>query len=223
MIAMALMCGPELIIADEPTTALDVTIQAQILRLLAELQAEFDMGLILITHDLGVVARVATRSQVMYAGKIVEKARCRTSSTPMHPYTQGLLRCIPSPARPSGARSARSPASCPRCGRSAGLHVPRPLPPFDRGCARPGTWSFTRSGRPRPCLPAPAGRALGRTGGRAMTAYAAAQTLTPDAAPARARHEPPPGAGTRDVSCVYQVPQGFMKGRKPCARSTACR
>ena len=73
MIAMTLLCEPELIIADEPTTALDVTIQAQILLLLQELQSEFDMGLILITHDLGVVARIATRVAVMYAGQIVEQ------------------------------------------------------------------------------------------------------------------------------------------------------
>ncbi len=100
MIAMALMCGPELIIADEPTTALDVTIQAQILHLLAELQREFRMGMILITHDLGIVARVADKVQVMYAGKTVEEGPCETVfDAPMHPYTQGLLRCIPVPGR----------------------------------------------------------------------------------------------------------------------------
>ena len=77
MIAMALMCGPDLIIADEPTTALDVTIQAQILHLLADLQREFQTGLILITHDLGVVARVADRVAVMYAGQIVEEGSAR--------------------------------------------------------------------------------------------------------------------------------------------------
>jgi peptide/nickel transport system ATP-binding protein len=100
MIAMALMCGPELIIADEPTTALDVTIQAQILRLLATLQREFDMGVILITHDLGIVARVATRVAVMYAGQIVETGTVdEIFSRPMHPYTQGLLRCIPVPGK----------------------------------------------------------------------------------------------------------------------------
>ncbi len=100
MIAMALMCGPELIIADEPTTALDVTIQAQILRLLASLQREFDMGVILITHDLGIVARVATRVAVMYAGQIVETGTVDEIFTqPMHPYTQGLLRCIPVPGK----------------------------------------------------------------------------------------------------------------------------
>jgi peptide/nickel transport system ATP-binding protein len=100
MIAMALMCGPELIIADEPTTALDVTIQAQILHLLASLQRELDMGVILITHDLGIVARVATRVAVMYAGQIVETGTVDEIFTrPMHPYTQGLLRCIPVPGK----------------------------------------------------------------------------------------------------------------------------
>ena len=100
MIAMALMCGPDLIIADEPTTALDVTIQAQILHLLAELQREFDMGMILITHDLGIVARVADKVQVMYAGKTVEEGPCEAVfDRPLHPYTSGLLRCIPVPGK----------------------------------------------------------------------------------------------------------------------------
>jgi len=100
MIAMALMCGPDLIIADEPTTALDVTIQAQILHLLAELQREFNMGLILITHDLGVVARVADRIAVMYAGEVVETGTSvQIFDAPSHPYTQGLLECIPVPGK----------------------------------------------------------------------------------------------------------------------------
>ncbi len=100
MIALALMCDPALIIADEPTTALDVTIQAQILHLLVSLQREFNMALVLITHDLGVVARVATRVAVMYAGEIVEVGTtAELFSKPMHPYTEGLLRCIPIPGR----------------------------------------------------------------------------------------------------------------------------
>ncbi|MBI5580072.1 MAG: ABC transporter ATP-binding protein [Deltaproteobacteria bacterium] len=100
MIAMGLMCGPSLIIADEPTTALDVTIQAQILALLADLQREFRMGLILITHDLGVVARVAHRLCVMYCGQVVETGTTKeVFARPLHPYTQGLLRCIPVPGR----------------------------------------------------------------------------------------------------------------------------
>ncbi|MGE0717429.1 MAG: ABC transporter ATP-binding protein [Alphaproteobacteria bacterium] len=100
MIAMALMCGPELIIADEPTTALDVTIQAQILHLLATLQREFQMGVMLITHDLGIVARVADRVAVMYAGEVVETGTVHeVFSAPLHPYTQGLMRCIPVPGK----------------------------------------------------------------------------------------------------------------------------
>ena len=100
MIAMALMCDPELIIADEPTTALDVTIQAQILHLLRGLQREFRMGMILITHDLGIVARVTDRVAVMYAGQIVETGTVRDVFTrPLHPYTYGLLDCIPIPGK----------------------------------------------------------------------------------------------------------------------------
>ena len=106
MIAMALMCGPELIIADEPTTALDVTIQAQILRLLIDLQREFSMGLLFITHDLGVVSRIADRVAVMYAGEIVETGTVAdVLSRPNHPYTRGLIDCIPRPG--TVARGAR--------------------------------------------------------------------------------------------------------------------
>jgi peptide/nickel transport system ATP-binding protein len=100
MIAMALMCGPELLIADEPSTALDVTIQAQILRLLADLQAELGIAMVLITHDLGVVARIARQVAVMYAGQIVEEGPvAELFASPRHPYTQGLLGCIPVPGR----------------------------------------------------------------------------------------------------------------------------
>ena len=100
MIAMALMCDPPLIIADEPTTALDVTIQAQILALLASLQKEFDMGMILITHDLGVVARITDHVAVMYCGQVVETGRAtELFENPLHPYTQGLLGCLPVPGK----------------------------------------------------------------------------------------------------------------------------
>ncbi|MGW4895003.1 ABC transporter ATP-binding protein [Kitasatospora sp. NPDC004240] len=96
MIAMALALEPDLIIADEPTTALDVTVQAQVMDLLAELQAEYHMGLILITHDLGVVADVADKIAVMYAGRIVETAPVHELyARPAHPYTRGLLDSIP--------------------------------------------------------------------------------------------------------------------------------
>ncbi len=96
MIAMALSCKPQLLIADEPTTALDVTIQAQILDLLAELKAELGMAILLITHAMGVVAEVAQRVVVMYAGKVVEEAVVDDLfAHPRHPYTQGLIRSIP--------------------------------------------------------------------------------------------------------------------------------
>jgi peptide/nickel transport system ATP-binding protein len=96
MIAMALACEPSLLIADEPTTALDVTIQAQILELLATLKGQLGMGIVLITHDLGVVAEVCTDVVVMYAGRIVESAKVeRLFAHPRHPYTRGLLRSLP--------------------------------------------------------------------------------------------------------------------------------
>jgi len=96
MIAMALSCNPHLLIADEPTTALDVTIQAQILELLNQLKAELGMAVMLITHDLGVVADTAARVAVMYAGRVVEQAPVLELFTnPLHPYTQGLLNSIP--------------------------------------------------------------------------------------------------------------------------------
>ncbi|MER7413961.1 MULTISPECIES: ABC transporter ATP-binding protein [Streptomyces] len=96
MIAMALALEPDLIIADEPTTALDVTVQAQVMELLADLQREYNMGLILITHDLGVVADVADKIAVMYAGRIVETAPVKQLyAAPAHPYTRGLLDSIP--------------------------------------------------------------------------------------------------------------------------------
>jgi len=100
MIAMGLMCGPSLIIADEPTTALDVTIQAQILGLLASIQKEFNMGMILITHDLGVVARVADDVVIMYCGEVVETGNIKQIfNNPLHPYTRGLMECIPVPGK----------------------------------------------------------------------------------------------------------------------------
>jgi peptide/nickel transport system ATP-binding protein/oligopeptide transport system ATP-binding protein len=96
MIAMAIACNPKLLIADEPTTALDATIQAQILDLLRELQAEFGLAIILITHDLGVVADLADRVMVMYAGRVVETAETGVLfDNPSHPYTNGLLESVP--------------------------------------------------------------------------------------------------------------------------------
>jgi peptide/nickel transport system ATP-binding protein len=107
MIAMALSCNPDVLIADEPTTALDVTIQAQILELLDRLRADFDSAVILITHDLGVVAEVADEIAVMYAGRIVERASKRQLFyDPQHPYTWGLLGSIPRLDRPKPKKLA---------------------------------------------------------------------------------------------------------------------
>ena len=97
MIAMGLSCNPKLLIADEPTTALDVTIQAQILDLMTKLKKEYNTGILMITHNMGVVAEVCDRVNVMYAGYVVETAEVNDLfDNPSHPYTQGLLKCIPS-------------------------------------------------------------------------------------------------------------------------------
>jgi len=125
MIAMALMCDPELLIADEPTTALDVTVQAQILRLLMGLQRDLGLAILLITHDLGIVARVAHRVSVMYAGEVVESApTADLFADPKHPYTRGLLDCVPVPGK---VRPGDPLGSIPGV-------VPR-IPPGFRGCA----------------------------------------------------------------------------------------
>ena len=101
MIAMAIICNPELLIADEPTTALDVTVQAQILALIKDLQRDSGMSVILITHDLGVIAGYADRVLVMYGGHIMERGtRREIFYTPAHPYTKGLLRSVPDPENP---------------------------------------------------------------------------------------------------------------------------
>lgn len=128
MIAMALACQPDLLIADEPTTALDVTVQAQILELLQALQQELHMAILLITHNLGIVAQFAQEVHVMYAGKIVERADVHLLfQRPLHPYTQGLLKALPRPGRRAERLAAiagtvptpfQYPAGCafaPRC------------------------------------------------------------------------------------------------------------
>ena len=145
MIAMALACRPAILIADEPTTALDVTIQAQILELLKRLQAEMGMAVILITHDLGVVAETADRVVVMYGGQVVESCDVRSAfRRTLHPYTAGLLRSlprlgsqerlrvipgtVPNPAAfPLGCRfEPRCPVSIARCGEAPTLGAAEP-------------------------------------------------------------------------------------------------
>ena len=114
MIAMALSCSPSLLIADEPTTALDVTIQAQILELMKALQRDLGMAIMLITHDLGVIAEMADRVAVMYMGKVVEEGGVRTVfHRALHPYTVGLMRSIPQVGRGTPGRLAPIPGSVP--------------------------------------------------------------------------------------------------------------
>jgi oligopeptide/dipeptide ABC transporter ATP-binding protein len=132
MIAIALACKPKLLIADEPTTALDVTVQAQVLELMAELRARLGMSLVLISHDLGVIAEHCDRIVVMYAGQVVETGPTRAViDAPLHPYTAGLLASLPrlnapdaplTPIRGQVPDATHQPAGCrfaPRCPRRA--------------------------------------------------------------------------------------------------------
>ena len=147
MIAMALACEPSLVLADEPTTALDVTIQAQILELMKSLSRRLGVAMLIITHNLGVVARYADRVNVMYAGRIVEQGTARELyAHPRHPYTLGLLRSVPrlDAAAPGAARPDRRPAArtsraCRRAARS------RPAAPSAWSGA---SWSGRCSARP---------------------------------------------------------------------------
>ena len=141
MVAMALSCNPALLIADEPTTALDVTIQAQVLNLMNRLRQEYRAAILFITHDLGVIARMADRVAVMYLGRIVESAPVRRIFRgPQHPYTQGLVNSIPSLAVPRGRRLVPIAGTVPYP-----FHIPagcgfRPRCPFARdvcGVERP--------------------------------------------------------------------------------------
>ena len=152
MIAMAIANDPEVLIADEPTTALDVTVQAQILEVIQRIQRELDTAVVLITHDLGVVARVADRVQVMYAGRAAERADVRTLfNDPTHPYTVGLLKSLPrsgqerlTPITGTPPNMLQPPSGCafrPRCGFAAdvcveGLPELRPYHQSQTACVR---------------------------------------------------------------------------------------
>ena len=155
MIAMALSCNPDLLIADEPTTALDVTIQAQILELIKRLRREFDSAVILITHDLGVVADVADRVNVMYAGRVVEHGqKSQVFDDPQHPYTWGLLGSIPRLDRPRSRRLPTIPGQPPSMlALPDGCRFrPRCAHAFDR-CAQEDPALADARGRPsRACL-----------------------------------------------------------------------
>ena len=155
MIAMALLCRPKLLIADEPTTALDVTVQAQMLELFRSLTAEFGTALIIITHDLGVVAGLADRMMVMYAGRAVEKGTVdELFYDPRHPYTLGLLTSTPH-VEERARGSIRSPARRPIssiCRSGCSFH-PRCAFRFERCFAEtPALREFERRGAPRPAI-----------------------------------------------------------------------
>ncbi len=151
MIASALACEPHLLIADEPTTALDVTIQAQILDLLGQLQRRFGMAILLVTHDLGIVAERAERAAVMYAGRIVEEADASILFTqPRHPYTQGLLRALPSGATKRRGRLETIGGIVPEpWNRPSGCRFRDRCPSADAECAthEPGLEARTPSHR----------------------------------------------------------------------------
>src|SRR5437660_857609 len=165
MIAMALACNPSLILADEPTTALDVTIQAQILELMKDLSRRFGVAMLIITHNLGVVARYADRVNVMYAGKIIERGTAREPyANPRHPYTLGLLRSVPRLDEPRRARLdpiegqppdlTRLPSGCaftPRCAFSVErcrVEIP-PLRVVNGGGHVSACWEAEKLGRQR--------------------------------------------------------------------------
>ncbi|MBL1099231.1 ABC transporter ATP-binding protein [Streptomyces coffeae] len=158
MIAMALACEPELLIADEPTTALDVTVQAQILELIARIQQERSLAVVMITHDLGVIARVAHEVLVMYGGRVAEQAPVETVfAAPAHPYTQGLLDSLPRLDDAEDAPLRTIPGSPPS------LLAPAPGCAFAPRCPRAasaGTEARERCERVRPSLVAPDGHAV---------------------------------------------------------------
>jgi peptide/nickel transport system ATP-binding protein len=167
---MALACRPALLVADEPTTALDVTIQAQVLALLRDLRQRMGLALLLITHDLGVVARMADRVAVMYAGRIVEEAPVRALfRDPKHPYTRGLLASTPGAA--AGTRLTGIPGAVPR---------PGSLPP---GCAFAPrcTQAFA------PCHAAVPGWTTFGDGAARARCYLHSDAVDPDVEPERAR------------------------------------
>ena len=224
MIAMALSCSPKLLIADEPTTALDVTIQAQILDELRQLRADTNAGIILVTHDLGVVADIADRVVVMYAGRVVEQGTLdELFYDPQHPYTWGLLGSITrvdqrSRRAPAGDRRAAAVAAAP----ARGLPLPSPLPARVRPVLQGPRADLARARRARASRPllagaraqaqaAPGRRPIGLAsrGGRALVS---ASTPVPGRSAGRrqrrtaARHRAPAGAVPDQVGADHRPP-----------------
>ena len=180
MIAMALACSPELIIADEPTTALDVTIQAQIVELVKRLQAEFGTAVIWISHDLGVVARLADRVAVMYAGYIVEKAPVDDLyARPAHPYTLGLLNSLPrlDAKVKTKLKAIERPAAQPDRRRCAAARSCRAAPIATDRCREENPPLAEVAARP---LRSPAGTTLHDATGRAMSEQVLVRVKRPE-------------------------------------------
>ena len=223
LIAMSLACEPALVIADEPTTALDVTIQAQILDLLRELQQRMGLALLLITHDLGVVAEMADRVAVMYAGRIVEEAPVRTLfADPKHPYTRGLMASIPGGAPGTRLRAIQGtvpplgelPPGCsftPRC--------PNRFEPCPK--ALPGTTVF-HSGTVSALQAEPTTSDSGIRLRRKRTRRSAISTATPSIRTCASRRTPDAAPrGPRSRQGVQPADAGSSRPRRSCARWTA--
>ena len=194
MLAMALALRPELLIADEPTTALDVTVQAQLLDLLARLQREHGTAIVLVTHDLGVVAQVADRVLTMYAGRIVEEATtAELFASPHHPYTRGLLSCIPGATTRGNLAGADRRAAAEHAAPAAGLRVRAALPAC-RGPLPSGAAARARGERQPPLGVRAAGRRRSGPSRRRRRARRRSLSLRrprePDGSTAAARRRP---------------------------------
>ncbi len=224
MIAMALACEPKLLIADEPTTALDVTIQAQILELLRQLVAERDTALILITHDLGVVAGMCERVHVMYAGMFVETGSARQLfARPRHPYTLGLLQSVP---RLDAVRSSLQPIEgTPRdmLQPAGGLPLPAALPVRGRALAPGGPGAARGRAGPsgRVLQPGARGRVGSRPGSGPLS-------MTPRLAPGQHGLAPRPRGARRPATFERHTPPWVGIGAPPAthceriARTRTC-
>jgi oligopeptide/dipeptide ABC transporter ATP-binding protein len=163
MIAMALSCNPSLLIADEPTTALDVTIQAQILELMKRLQRDYGSSILLITHDMGVVSDLAERVTVMYAGSVVEEGpKAAVFHNPQHPYTWGLIGSIPRVGRPRVRRLVAIPGAPPSllAPPEGCRFAPRCRHRFDKCAVRPELLERVAPGRADACHLDPAVRPM---------------------------------------------------------------
>ena len=216
MIAIALACAPRLVMADEPTTGLDVTVQAQILDLLADLQRERHMAVILVTHDLGVVASRADDIVVMYAGRIVERAPTHTLFHDTHmPYTRALMDSIPRLADPSGTRLHAIAGRPPDL-----IHPPDGLPVRPPLPLRPGQVPGERSAAPHRRLARPPLRLLVPPGQRRV--HRALQRVPGAATGGRRRPPPGPGSGRPPTPFDRRTPAStaMSRGPEPMHRAT---